>query len=412
MGRHLIKGLASLAILVLLGLLLPFIMVVRVAARFAPRKKNLILLIPRFGGAMNGNMKYLFLYLVQRHHGKDCEVFLISHHRAAARRLREQGLPVLFHPSFRSIVALLRAGAVVVEATDWWHRAKSLLAMHAKSFQIWHGNGMKNISLTNKNISGRLQGSVALRWAIHWLNVYPVYDYVCFASDLQLQRRGPSFRMRNALINGQPRNDVLFGVDFGPGVTAGEGAAVDRVRSAAALGKRVVLYSPTWRPERDLQPAQALDLDELNAFALRHDLIIAWKAHPKDKCPVADREAIVVIDKMADAYPLMQHVDCMVTDYSSIFMDYILLDRPVVFFPYDRDSYVNERGLQHDYDEVSPGPKCNNQLELQQTLKEILIDGRDSWAAQRAQVRRDFYKYQDGRSCERLYEAIRECNGF
>lgn len=407
-----LNSLASPAIVLLLVLLLPFIAIARLLARLVPKKKNLILLMPRFGGAMNGNLKYFFLYLLQHHHGRDCEVYLISQQRATARALKAQGLPVLFHPGFRSIIMLLRAGTVVVESTDWWHRFKSLLALRARSFQIWHGNGMKNISLTNRNISGWFQRSRPLRWATHLLNVYPTYDFVSFASELQLARRGESFRMRNHLINGQPRNDVLFGTDFGPMATADSNAALARLRTAAASGKRIVLYSPTWRPQGDLQPAQALDLNELNAFALRHDLLIAWKAHPKDKSVVVDREAIAVIDRMADAYPLMQHVDCMVTDYSSIYMDYILLDRPVVFFAYDREAYVSDRGLQHDYDAVSPGPKCHNQLELQQALKAVLVDGRDPWAGQREQVRREFYKYQDGRSCERLFNAIRECSGF
>src|SRR5690606_20456698 len=200
--------------------------------------------------------------------------------------------------------------------------------------------------------------------------------------------------------------------DFGPLTTATDSTALARLRAAAATGKRIVLYSPTWRPPGDPQPAQVLDLDELNAFALRHDLLIAWKAHPKDRCVVTHREAIVVIDKMADAYPLMQYVDCMVTDYSSIYMDFILLDRPVVFFPYDLDAYVAGRGLQHEYDEVSPGPKCHNQSELQQILREVLVEGRDAWASQRDHVRRQFYRYQDGRSCERLFKAIRECGAF
>ncbi len=407
-----LNALAWLAILLLLVLLLPFIAAVRALALVVPKKKDLILLMPRFGGAMNGNLKYFFLYLLRHHHGRDCEVVLIARRRATVRALREEGLPVLFHPSVRSVVKLLRAGSVVVESTDWWHWLKSLLALRARSFQIWHGNGMKNISITNPNISGRLQRSRLLRWAIRWFNVYPTYDFVSFASPLQLQRRGASFRMRNHLINGQPRNDVLFGTDFGPLATAGDSTALARIRSAAADGKRIVLYSPTWRPQGDPQPAQALDLDALNAFAVRHDLLIAWKAHPKDLSVVTDREAILVIDRMADVYPLLQHIDCMVTDYSSIYMDYILLDRPVVFFPYDLEAYVSRRGLQHEYEEVSPGPKCHDQAELQQTLTEVLVDGRDPWAQRRDQVRRQFYQYQDGRSCERLFQAIRESGGF
>src|SRR5690606_24897816 len=73
-----LSALASLAIVLLLILSLPVIAAARLLALVVPKKKNLILLMPRFGGAMNGNLKYFFLYLLQHHHGRDCEVYLIA----------------------------------------------------------------------------------------------------------------------------------------------------------------------------------------------------------------------------------------------------------------------------------------------------------------------------------------------
>ena len=121
-----------------------------------------------------------------------------------------------------------------------------------------------------------------------------------------------------------------------------DGATTEKIRSAAAAGKRVVLYSPPYRPPAEIQPAQALDLDELNNFALRHGLLIVRKAHPKDGIAVQERAALVVMDKNADVYPVMGYADCMITDHSSIYMDYILIDRPIIFFPYDLEHYLRK----------------------------------------------------------------------
>jgi CDP-glycerol glycerophosphotransferase (TagB/SpsB family) len=118
------------------------------------------------------------------------------------------------------------------------------------------------------------------------------------------------------------------------------------------------------------------------------------------------------MDKNADVYPVMGYADCMITDYSSIYMDYILLDRPIIFFPYDLEHYLQKRGIQHDYNTITPGPKCLTQAEVQQALREIVVDGGDSWRNSRETVRRDFYEYRDGRSCERLFAEIRKRGEF
>lgn len=402
---------ASAGILLLLSLLFPCIVLLRVLARLVPKKNNLILLIPRFGGALNGNLKYFYLYLAT-HHAHDCEFYLLTHRRATVRLLAAHGLPVLFHPGLRSVVKLLRARSVVVESTDWWYWLQSLLSMHATSFQIWHGNGIKQVSMTNKKIAARLRSSGPFRWLLYWCNIYPIYDVVFFASQLQHERRSASFRMKEAAFNGQPRNDILFDTDVGLTRIGCDGATIEKIHSAAATGKRVVLYCPTWRPPAEIQPAQALDLDELNNFALRHGLLIVWKAHPKDGITVREREAIVVLDKNTDVYPIMGYADGMITDYSSIYMDYILLDRPIIFFPYDLEHYLQKRGIQHDYSAITPGPKCLTQAGVQQALREIVVDGWDSWHDSREKVRRDFYEYRDGRSCERLFAEIRKKGGF
>lgn len=392
-------------------LLSPFIALLWIVPYLVPKKKDLIVLIPRFGGTMNGNIKYFFLYLVKRH-TQECEPYLLTQRRATAFALQQQGLPVLLHPSLRSVVTLLRARSVVVESTDWSRRLKSLLVRRATSFQIWHGNGMKQVSLTGKTFLAKLHGSALQRWTLRWCNIYPTYDVVFFASHMQRKRRSASFSMKEAVLNGQPRNDVLFDADFGWDLIGCDLAGTDKIKRAAAAGKRVVLYCPTWRHPTDTQPTQVLDLAQLNEFALRHGLLIVWKAHPKDKSAVGEREAIMVLDKDADTYPVMRYADCMITDYSSIYMDYILLDRPILFFPYDLDAYIAKRGIQHDYDAISPGPKCLTQAQLQEALREIVVDRRDTWAEAREQVRRDFYEYRDGRSCERLFAEIRRRAGF
>ena len=77
----------------------------------------------------------------------------------------------------------------------------------------------------------------------------------------------------------------------------------------------------------------------------------------------------MVINKDADPYVFLKMADVLITDYSSIYFDYLLLDRPIIFFDYDLKEYLNDsRELYFDYDEFTPGEKVSNYHELKKAI--------------------------------------------
>lgn len=85
----------------------------------------------------------------------------------------------------------------------------------------------------------------------------------------------------------------------------------------------------------------------------------------------------------------MAQCDLLITDYSSIYLDYLLLDRPIVFFAYDLEHYVErDRALYFTYESMTPGARCDTQVKLENVLTAILSSGcRDEYAEQRNGVR-------------------------
>ena len=71
---------------------------------------------------------------------------------------------------------------------------------------------------------------------------------------------------------------------------------------------------------------------------------------------------------------LLNLFDVLITDYSSIYIDYLLLDRPIIFIPYDKQEYLNKRGMNFEYDKVTPGYKPENMEEFLQSLNKILLN--------------------------------------
>ena len=63
--------------------------------------------------------------------------------------------------------------------------------------------------------------------------------------------------------------------------------------------------------------------------------------------------------------------DILVTDYSSIYIDFLLLQKPLIFLPYDKEEYLNKRGFNFDYDKVTPGHKPTNMKDLMIFIQQI-----------------------------------------
>ena len=70
----------------------------------------------------------------------------------------------------------------------------------------------------------------------------------------------------------------------------------------------------------------------------------------------------------------MDYINCfdaLITDYSSIYLDYMLLERPIIFLPYDLQDYESTVGFTMDYEENTPGPKPATMQDFLQTLFDI-----------------------------------------
>src|SRR5207245_1086903 len=98
----------------------------------------------------------------------------------------------------------------------------------------------------------------------------------------------------------------------------------------------------------------------------------------------------------------------LITDYSSVFFDFMLLDRPVIFYPYDFDEFLIESThLYYDYYKELPGPFAKNEEELFELIKTIeLIFNQKEYREKYDKFKNRFNYYKDGKSCERLYNRL------
>ncbi len=265
----------------------------------------------------------------------------------------------------------------------------------ARVVQLWHANGaIKKFGLQDPAIARR--SSKARK---RFQRVYDRFDQVVVGSDKMMAIFQESFGLESShfLKTGIPRTDFFF-----------DQQEIDQ-RQAELLrqypminGRKVILYAPTFREDQLHAPDLALDVDRM-AKTLSEEYVLLVRLHPA----VSQQTAISAGDFVLDvsAYPNVNHLltvtDILITDYSSIPFEFALLERPMIFFPYDLETYERERGFWEPYIEQMPGPVVFTSDELMQVIQEQDFD--------LEQVRRfcqEWNPYTDGMAADRLTDSI------
>ena len=374
-----------------------------------PKKKNLILFMGRFGGEFIDNVKYLYLYL---HDLKKSgiEYYFFTQYRPVYKTLKENNLPVLYHPTPLSIYILLRTNVIVVSSTAWIKKCKYHLLMRAKKIQLFHGVALKKIELGiprkkkyNNSPKGRLDNGIRGR--------FPLYDMCISTSEYCTEHLfAESFRAKTFLETGYPRNDIFFDARENKHISLErDEKTIFIINSFKAKDYKIILYAPTFRDDgSDVVSERVLDINLLSESFAGQKVMFIFKLHMSSnvKNMLQECENIRSYDSPKDIQPLMKISDVLITDYSSAYIDFLLLDRPVIFFPYDYEKYTKtERDMSFDYDWVTAGPKCYSQEELHKAIQEVLDHG-DQFAEKRREIREKFFKYQDGNASERVWDYI------
>jgi len=282
--------------------------------------------------------------------------------------------------------------------------------------ELWHGfplKGMANMDPGEKATQDEI--------ARYWRHVDLIMSYSPLYNTLMNACMGT--RIHQFRITGMPRNDGLF--------QSGREEKFEEVFRRRPDGMRIVYYMPTFRrahahPE-DADGGRhwnnpfgfdAFDHAEFARFLERHNILLILKLHPFEEALVREQvreytnERILFLsnrmltDAGVDLYEILGLSDALITDYSSVFFDYLLLDKPVLFTPTDLEEYRRSRSFLLDpYEDWTPGPKVTDQEALERELAASLADP-SRFAEERSRIARAVHRYRDGNSSERVWREI------
>lgn len=380
-----------------------------------PKKRNLVLFIGSGDGQFRDNVKYLFLYL-RRLDQKEYEFYFLTENKKVFNNLKENKLPVLFYPNISTISKLLRASIVIVDNLMWISNIKYHLLYRSYKVQLWHGCSIKSLELDNPNEIIQMNSSRKKFISIA-SGRFPTYDLLLSTSEINTQKIFlPAFKSKEIIETGYPRNDIFFSNMDHLDLIGADSKSLGAINDLKKKGNKIILYAPTFRDTGagdDFIENRVLNIKKLDHFAKKYNLFFMFKIHPfrRLKYDFKNMENIYRYDDGSDIYPILPFIDLLITDYSSIFFDFLFLDKPIVFFPYDYYKYIQQdRKLKYNYSWITPGPKCNTQDELQNEIVEHLVDNKDEYVEKRQQILNMSFKDKNGRSSENIWNFIKKKN--
>lgn len=276
------------------------------------------------------------------------------------------------------------------------------IGLHKKRLiiNLWHGVPLKKIALLDPNLKKAAR--------IYFKKIFSEnYTYILTTSHELIPLMARSFAVSEDKIKvwGQPRNDGLF----------------QKNDCREILGQlfpdlpeytKTVLYAPTFRDYGQVQlfPFKDFDQEQLEAFLEEKNMLLFIRTHVAEQGSAAPylgkRIRFLGNEQAEDVTGILNIFDCLITDYSSIYIDYLLTDKPMIFLPYDRQQYLDGRGMNFDYDDVTPGPKP----ETFNDFLDALSPKEDFWKSERTRVNRLFNEIQHPCAadiCNKVLKMIR-----
>ena len=277
-----------------------------------------------------------------------------------------------------------------------FHKRKNVIYL-----QTWHGTPIKKLGW-DIEVSGP-ESTARMRQYYESRN----WSYMLAQNDYASKIFNSAFKVNNVLVEGYPQNDIFYAenkLDVIKGVRSNLGISED---------KYIILYAPTWRDTNQIgnwkfKSESAIDLLEI-AVALPDDVVFLIREHhlvSPDDLSDELKDKVVDVSAWADVQELMLVSDMLITDYSSIWFDFLNTQRPVIFYLYDHDAYINKiRGLYLDVKVDLPGPVVESQSELIKVIYEM-IGSPGKYSNELLQAHKKYCANDDGRVAARIVDHI------
>ncbi|MDR0883090.1 MAG: CDP-glycerol glycerophosphotransferase family protein [Oscillospiraceae bacterium] len=259
---------------------------------------------------------------------------------------------------------------------------------------LWHGTPLKNMGKHILSDKPWLRANVQRNF-LHT-------DYFVHPNAFTAEKMTDSYDLDGVFagkmaVLGYPRVDTLLHAD----------RAAIRQKMGVKDDERLILYAPTWRGEK-VDTDTKLDKTTTYVRALQKQLPkndrLFFTPHDFQLAQLPGDLQRFVPPKTLETNELLAAADVLISDYSSVFFDFLCTGRPILFFTYDMQEYLRQRGTYIAMKDL-PGPLCPD-LDTLLTHLADLPATQAQYAETYARFVRDFAPHDDGHAAERVAQCV------
>jgi len=299
---------------------------------------------------------------------------------------------------------LLRSGVVFIKHGSTFNVGMPIESSRRRIVNLWHGIPLKRIGYTSVDEINRL---VDLR------RENLSYHSVICSSEIDKGAMGAAYyplSPDSIWLTGLPRVDFIIGSTLPPDLEGEEQMLIEELR-----GRRLVLYAPTFRNNQSAASYRFTEEEvaALHALLKQHNAVLGVRFHMASKQKTVSDvfSGLQVLDMSDSTYPhtevLVRVADVLITDYSSIFIDFLVTGKPMISFAYDLAQYSQiERGMYYEIEDVFPGPVLQNFDDVLASLGCALSGAPDHGKHQYADIQRMFHTFLDGENAGRVVKLL------
>lgn len=357
------------------------------------------------GVRLSGNAWYFLNYLRQAE--SDLRVVCVTSHPYVEKELQALGVEWVRPNTWRALVLALRAGVYFI-CGELHDEVPNFSKKNSLKIHLWHGVPLKKIFYGSPKMMERFSHrsfKMRLLEKIRGQVKLEEYDAIIYTSENFKKIMSEAFRNPNVYLTGQPRDDVFY-------KPHSRDQILDELGLSDYKDHRLVCYLPTFRDTLDKKDNCRIFKNNLEAMALlKSEKVMVFQKDHNSILESRERDGQVLhLTNEVETQKLLLVADLLITDYSSVYIDYLHLLRPILFYCYDLESYTSkDRELYFEYfeDLITPGPKVRSEAEL---LREMLNHlSRPNLFEKERKRSLDFFQFfQDGQNSRRVVELTKK----
>ncbi len=375
-----------------------------------PKNKNIWVFGSWFGMRYSDNSRYVFEHVLK--HEKNLRPIWLSHNKSVIQLLRNKNFEAYPINSIKGFWYTCRASAAIfsVNLSD----INQLGSRKLLKVQLWHGIPLKKIVYDDNYENIQKNKIVQILKKIKSLlfpfkEVIGSWDVVMSTSPLVSTIFKSAFRLEDdrIAVTGTPRADFLLCPSQIHPIIFKETESKEKQHLRIA-------YFPTHRNDSKALIDFIYKISVLENFLTDHNAVLYIKLHYYNLSHInpslIQNSNIIILQEedCPDINELLPFVDILITDYSSVYFDYLLLDRPMIFLPFDlKDYQAVNRELYGDYNELTPGPKCYTWEEVMVQLEGLIRD-HDNYIKIRTEFKHQYHTYQDTKNSQRVVDVVKQ----